>query len=70
MNIPVDIIMPKIAPVVKQERTKKFGGTVKIVGEDLEQVSRYTVYGKHPRGKLLRFLLKCDCFHEWLGIHY
>ena len=53
MNIPVDIIMPKIAPIVKQKRTEEFGGNVEIVGENLEQVSRYTVYGKRPRGKLL-----------------
>ena len=41
MGIPVDIIMPKIAPVVKQDRTKKFGGNVKIVGDDLEQVRKW-----------------------------
>ena len=41
MGIPVDIIMPKISPFVKREKTKAFGGNVRIVGDDVVQVSKW-----------------------------
>ena len=40
LNIPVTVVMPKIAPMMKVQNCKNYGAKVIIFGEDIGEVSK------------------------------